>query len=279
MGARPSSFKKGGGGFLNGVDGVISDYQFTDEFNGVPFKAGKDPKSGKERFHSLNVLLSVRVDGATEDVTTTLFAGGADDFEVEDDGHTIVPVEDGRELRANTAWGKFIISLVASGFPEAMLPEDAINYEPIIGTRSRFEQVVNVEDTKKLGKKKDLKTGKEYDRKDLLITQVYDLAKPATKSNGKAASPAKGKAAKAATVDVSELAGATIIAILQANGGSIPKNRVHLKVLTSPVLKATPEQRKPVQEWLLDEDNLKTLADEGVIVWNAKAQTIEAAAE
>ena len=39
-GARPSSFKKGGG-FLDGVDLTIVDYQFTDEFNGQPFKPGK----------------------------------------------------------------------------------------------------------------------------------------------------------------------------------------------------------------------------------------------
>jgi hypothetical protein len=80
MGARPSAFRKSGGGFLNQVDGVIAGYEFTDEFNGVAFVPGK--VAGKDKFHSLYCVLSARVDGAEEDVTTTLFVGGADDFEV-----------------------------------------------------------------------------------------------------------------------------------------------------------------------------------------------------
>ena len=128
MGARPSSFKKSGG-FLNGVDGVISGYQFTDEFNGVAFVAGKDPKTKKERFHSLYTVLSVRVDGADEDVTTTLFTGGADDFEVTDDGHTLSPIEEGRELGANTPFAKLVVSLVEAGFPESRSEERRVGKE------------------------------------------------------------------------------------------------------------------------------------------------------
>ncbi len=239
MGARPSQFKKGGG-FLNNVDGVISDYQFTDEFNGKPFVPGRDPKTKKERFHSLYCVLSVRVDGADEDVTTTLFVGGADDFQVEDDGHTLVPAEEGRELGASTSFAKLITSLVEAGFPETLLPEDAINYEPIIGTRARFVQRKNEEDTKKLGKRKDPKTGKEYDRNDLVIDQVYDLpgTKPAAPSKGGKANPpsktAKGKAAPAAAaeVDVEQLAKDTLVSILADAGGSLAKSKISMKVLT-----------------------------------------------
>ena len=61
MGARPSSHRKAGG-FLNGVDGTILDYQFTDAFNGEPWKPGKvkDKKTGKikDRFHTLYGVLS-----------------------------------------------------------------------------------------------------------------------------------------------------------------------------------------------------------------------------
>src|SRR6266404_1481139 len=188
MGARPSSFKRGGG-FLNGVDAVITGYTWTDAFNGKEFVAGKDPKTKKDKFHSLYFVLSARADGAEEDVTTTLFAGGFEDFEVSDDGHTLTPVEDGRELGGGTAFAKLLTSLVEAGFPETNLSETEINYEPIIGTRVRFVQRVNAEDTKKLGKQVDKKTGKQYERKDLIIETVYDLPTSAAKSNGKFAKP------------------------------------------------------------------------------------------
>ncbi len=276
MGARPSQFKRGGGGFLNNVDGVISNYEFSDAFNGNAFVPGKDKATGKERFHSLYVLLSARVDGANEDVTTTLFAGSADDFEIEDDGHTVVPVEDGRELGGGTAWGKFVTSLVEAGFPESMLSEDSINFEPIIGTRVRFTQRKNVEDTKKLGKRKG-KDGKEYDRQDLVITEVYDLAKPATKSNGKAAAPVAAKGKKAAPVvqDIKELAGAALLEIVQKQGGSLPKAKVNVRILVTPLLKGS-DRRQEVQQWLLDDDNLEELATDGLISYDAKKGLIEA---
>lgn len=241
MGARPSSFKRGGG-FLNNVDGVISGYEFTDAFNGVAFVAGRDPKTKKERFHSLYCVISVRVDGADEDVSTTLFVGGADDFEVENDGHTLVPVEEGRELGASTAFAKLITSLCEAGFPDTLLPEDEINYEAVIGTRARFVQRVNEEDTKKLGKRKDPKTGKEYPRTDLVIDQVYDLpsSSPAAKktTGGKANPPsksAKGKAAPVAVeeVDINALAQETLVAVLtDAPGNSLAKSKISMKVLT-----------------------------------------------
>lgn len=276
MGARPSSFKKSGG-FLNGVDGVISGYQFTDEFNGVAFVAGKDPKTKKERFHSLYTVLSVRVDGADEDVTTTLFTGGADDFEITDDGHTLSPIEEGRELGANTAFAKLVVSLVEAGFPESNLPEDVINFESIIGTRARFEQRVNVEDTKKLGKRKDKKTGKEYERQDLVITQVYELASKSGKTAPKA--PVKGaKSAKPAVQDISELAGKALLEIVQAAGGSITKAKLSMKTLTTPLLKGNPN-RDAVRKFLCDgDDNLEAIAETGIVTYDKSTGEIEAVA-
>ena len=112
MGARPSTYKKGGG-FLNGVDGTITGYQWTDEFNGKAFVAGRDPKTKKERFHSLYLVPTVRVDGADEDVNTTLFAGGYDDYEVSEDGLTLTdPAGGDVSIGANTAAGKLLQSLV-----------------------------------------------------------------------------------------------------------------------------------------------------------------------
>ncbi len=241
-GARPSQFKKGGG-FLDGTDLVIRDYQFTDEFNGEPFKAGKiKGQDGKtiEKPHTLNCLLTVRVDGADEDTTTTLkVAGNFDDWTVSEDGYTIEPTEEGKELAAGTAFAKFISSLCeADPRVEALLPEDRINYQGIIGIRLRTVQRKDDERTKKFGQKIDKKTGKGYDRKDLVVDQVYELpgSAPAPASSKKtAAAPAKGKgkpAPAAESENLEQLSKDTLVSIIADAGGEIAKSKLSMKVLT-----------------------------------------------
>lgn len=241
-GARPSSFKKGGG-FLDGVDCVIVDYQFTDEFNGEPFKPGKIKGSdGKpmDKPHSLNVLLTVRVDGADENTTTTLKAAkDFADWTVSEDGHTVTPNEDGANLAAGTAFAKLISSLCSvGGFDENLLPENEINYEAIIGYRVRLVQQVDEERTRKYGQKKDKKSGKAFDRKDLVVDQVYGVAEPAPKSKGGKANPPSKSAKKTAPVveaeevDVEQLSKDTLGSIVADAGGSIAKSKISMKVLT-----------------------------------------------
>lgn len=288
MGARPSSFKKGGG-FLNGVDGTITGYLFTDEFNGEPFKAGKikDYKTGKpvDKPHSLNVLLSVRADGADEDITTTLKAAGDfDEWEVSDDGHTLTPVEDGRELGAGTAFAKLIASLCkpedgGEGFPEERLPEDSINYEAIIGTRVRFAQKTDARRTKEFGQRKG-KDGKSYDRQDLVIETVYELPTAEGKSNGKTARPTKtttspskttgksSKAAKTDDVDLDTLAKETLLSIVADADGSIAKNKLSMKVLQK--LMKHP-QRENVRKLVFTDD---FLAQEDGWTYNKSKQEV-----
>ncbi len=234
MGARPSTFKRGGGGFLSDVDATITGYEFTTEFPGAT-QARK-----KSDFRSLFAVLSARVDGAEEDVQTTLFAGGADDFTISDDGLTLTPVEDNGGIGGNTGWGKLITSMVAAGFDENLLPEDAINFEAIIGQRVRFVQKVDAETTARLGKRKG-KNGKEYNRTDLLIEAVYGKA-VAAKPAAKAAAKATGKAPKSnghavaadveAAGDLTEFADETLMAIIAAsNGKPLPKAKLSVKIL------------------------------------------------
>ncbi len=58
MSTRKSSFKTGGGGSFNNVDGLVVDYQFTDAFLDTDYTPGKmkDFKTGKlvDKPHSLN---------------------------------------------------------------------------------------------------------------------------------------------------------------------------------------------------------------------------------
>ena len=272
-GARPSGFKQGGG-FLNNVDGVITDYEFTTEFPGGGGDK-KRKKNGKGDFAPLYMVLSARVDGADEDVTTTLFVGGASDFDISDDGKTITPVE-GAGIRANSGLGKFIASMVEHGFDETELPEDEINFEPIIGQRVRFVQVVNKEATEKYGKRK-ARVGKgEYDRTDLAVSAVYGKAdrkatRVSKKGNGAvAATPGRGKKQDE---DVTELATATLLEILAANKGSIDKARLPNKVTLALVKHP---QRDEVRRLVYSDEFLAT--EQG---WtydqSSKTQTIELA--
>lgn len=252
MGARPSSFKKGGG-FLNNVDGIIADYQFTTEFPG----GGGGKRKKNPDFTPLYFVLSARIDGADEDAQTTLNAGNADNFEISDDGKTLTPVEEGFELSGNSAVGKFIASLCEAGFPETNLSETEINFEPIIGTRVRFVQVVNKEATEKYGKRKSKDGKREFDRQDLKVSNVLGLpgkaaGKPAVKG-GKAAPAA------AADSDVSELAGETLMTILgETKDGSINKAKVKMAVIrVMGGVKA--DNCKEVVAYLADDDNLGSI--------------------
>src|SRR5262245_2878038 len=99
-GARPSGFKKPGG-YLNNVEGNISDYKFGTEFPGAEKKAPKKSK-GEDEFHSLYFWVEVTPDGGAEAQSTTLFVGSADDFEISDDGKTLTPVDENFGLRSNS---------------------------------------------------------------------------------------------------------------------------------------------------------------------------------
>lgn len=243
MGARPSSFKKGGG-FLNNVDGVIASYQFTDEF------PGQDGKANKGDFNPLFAVVSFDIDGNDEAQSTTMMAGSADDFEISDDGLTLTPVEEKNGLRASTPWATFVGSLVDSGFPDSNLPEDdePINYEAIVGTRVRLVQIKDEAGMARAAKKwktskgkfneqgqKKGKDGKYYNLTLLTVAEVYDLPgddpKPASKP-AKGAKPT-GKPAKGKKADpLEEEAVETLLAILSDADGSIAKSKLPNKLAT-----------------------------------------------
>ena len=85
MGARPSSFKKGGG-FLNEVDALITGMTFE---SGDTYPIKKGPRKGEE-FTPLSLTVSARVDGAEEDVSKRLLISDASRFgDVSADGTTL----------------------------------------------------------------------------------------------------------------------------------------------------------------------------------------------
>jgi hypothetical protein len=301
MGSRPSSFKRGGG-FLNNVDATIRDYQFTDEFNGEPWKAGKiKDLKGKmiDRPHGLNLFMTFRVDGADEDTTVTLKAASNFDlFEVSDDGHVVTSAEGGEcSLGQGSAAGKFLYSLCncesGDSFPEDLFSDDpdSIDLSPMIGTRLRLVQrnytAEELDAVKRLGasEKRKGKDGKEYNRQSLVVDQVYDLPGTEAKSNGKAAkgkpattktaAQAKGKkAAEPEEVDIKDLSTETLKTIAGDNDGKVEKRKLSMAILK---LMPRHPQREDVRKWVYDDDNLAELVEEGVITYNKAKGLIELA--
>jgi hypothetical protein len=291
--ARQSSFKKGGG-FLHEQDGVITGYLFTDEFNGKPYEPGKmKDLKGKmiEKPHSLNCTLSVRPDSAIEDITTPLkVAKDFDAWTVSEDGQTLTPNED-IGLSASSGFGKFVQSWEQAAGQGAEAdtidgrPAEAneFNYGPIIGSRVRFVQKDYTPEElaaiKRLGapEKRKGKDGKEYNRQSLVVSEVYELAQAASKTNGKAkpvvkaAGKPNGKIAKPEPVEdtpeIPDLAGAALVEMLTKAGKPLAKAKLSMLTLTTPSLKGKP-YRDDVREWLFDDDNLDALAEQGAITYN-----------
>jgi hypothetical protein len=250
MGARPSSFKRGGG-FLHNVDGTITEVIFTTD--------RPVPKSGTPRtvsdFTSLFVRLTIQEDGKEGPTEQSLFAGNGSEWRISRDGRTITALEDGAQLWGGTDWSTFLDSAIEAGFPVTELPEDdePITYQALVGRRYRFHQVVNPEKTAKLGKRRDPKTGKEYDRRDLCVLTYYGTGTTtsgATKG-GKPNGEATGDA------DVAALATTTLTNILKA-----AKNHTiryaDLKLKVTMALMGNP-LRNEVRAFLEDEENLGAL--------------------
>ena len=287
-GARPSAFRKGGG-FLNDVDGEITNYEFTTEFPG-----GGGKRKSKSDFNALYAVLSVRVDGADEDVETTFFVGSADEWEISDDGKTLTG--DGN-LQATIGWGLFISSLVEHGFPENDLPEDEVNFEPIIGWRVRFVQQTNEKATAKYGKRKAKKGKGEYDRTDVVVSQVYDYVthdgkkegKTTTRPTSRSVSSAASQGTRAAAttsrssgkpngrvkeVDLTDDADALLIEILGDKDGEIKRKGLTMEVTKR---RMKDPNRDALRDLIFSDDYLTGAEERGLIGYDQKTQTVTAA--
>lgn len=270
---------KQGGGFWNNVDGTITGYEFTT----TPPGAGKGKKATDEWIY---FVPSVRVDGAEEDTNQHLFLGASERYEISDDGQTLTSIEGSvTSIGARTPAGKFLDSLIEHGFPESNLPDleggEPLNLEAIIGTRVRLQQIKDVEGTAKRGKRKDAKTGKEYDRTDSVVSQVYDLPKAGKQASaGKPAVATKGvKNGKPNGLDRELLAKAdkVVLDLIEAavdkknKTGEIPISKLSVGTLR---LLSGDSDKEAVRKLVNSEEYRVAASARGAFQYDSEAETV-----
>jgi hypothetical protein len=214
-----------GGGYLNNVAGNIVS---------INFAAGESGENEYGPWTAYSAKVLIQADGAVEPVEQYMPAGFLrGDNTISADGRTIEGADD-YALDGSTAFGQFVVSLVegeGNRFPEDRLG-DLRTYAPVDNTRVTFlraKDVVRTERQEKAGKatkRKDKKTGKEYDFDVLLVKEVLALpednkgavkgaVKPAVKTATKATTKAT-KPAAAATTNGTEATDAALIGMLTA---------------------------------------------------------------
>lgn len=269
MGTRHARFSEGGRKF-NGVDGVITGYQFTTVH---PF--AKEGRQSSSSFNPLYGVITARMDGAKEDEIDVLLVGSADDYDISDEEATLTPI-DGKAPWPHSQWAKFIFSLEHLGVEceSDTVGEDSYNYTPIIGRRVRFSQEIQFDKTGKVKTRKGKgRDGKERDYNDTTTVVAADYgyvssSAPTSASGQKGAvkSPTAGKPnGKIAEVDLTKQADLALAGLLEKFGGSTPK----VKLVSAPaqlfLKKNYPNTSDELRKMLYDDDFLNGAVERGAI--------------
>ncbi len=271
MGARPSSFKRGGG-FLNNVDATITGITFL---VGETAEVKKGPRKGED-FTPLSMEVSFRQDNADEDVSKRLLIGDAAQFgEVSDDGSTLYTPE-GQTIYGSSEAGIFVNSLVnpevGEGFPEDRLSDstEEIEYKAVIGTRVHLVQVART--GKRAGTQVSKKDNKTYELRDLTVGEVLELPLA-----GKRQQAAKGKTAAKAEPDndVAEIAGERLVAyVTAAPKQTLQKAKLRVKISTDKELADDAALRTEVIKYLTGAGSDDNIAGVDGVDYSAKSGEI-----
>ena len=277
-------FRKGGGGFLNNVDGLITAFRFTTD----PDFGGKTFDASKAKMLKLWAAVTVLVDGSTKPETVHLDAGDSDGLVISEDGQALTPATEEAMLWGNTPFMKFYESAVnaPNGITDVEPEEDGtLNFGGLVGVRTRFVQVKDEEADAKLAKwvkanpkkaagkyneagERKGKDGKYYGARNPQVTEVYSTgndvsgavaARPTTTTTsptkrGTAAPVAPRKAkgnGHAADVAIVGFSKTTLYGILEAAKG----NTITVRGLNMAVTRALPDdpRREAVRTYLCNE--------------------------
>jgi hypothetical protein len=266
---------KTGGGFLNNVDVRMTDLNWV---VGDTFKVKSGKNKGKD-FTPLSLVVEPTVDGAEQPTPQRLLVGNAENmtFEISDDGKSIEFSEGG--LYANSEAGKFLNSCESPEDGELQVSDfgdednsSLIDVSSLVGVRMRLVRPVNPDRPKQ----KD-KNGKEWDAKDLICAQIYELADEKPAKGGKNAKPAtKGKAALVEDADddasPEDLAKVTLLRYLEgAKDRTLPVNKLKIKVSTDKAFSKDAKLAKTIIGLLEDPKFLKSIDE---VEFNGKAGTV-----
>lgn len=274
---RPSLFRKQTGGRLNGVEGTITGLELTTVF---PF--GEGTSKFKDAGTPIYAVLTVRPDGADEDIIEPLKAGKEEDFTIEDDAMSLTPANEGQGIHPSSKFGKLLGSLVENSngqFSEENLgftnwPENRLNFGAMVGARVKFTRVKDAELQEKFGKKKDKKSGKEYDRDYLAVAEVFSVAA----SKGKSGKPSAGKS-KAVEFDAQDAADTVLPVIVEKAGGTLLRARLSAQAQVMLTAKhPLGAHKSEILAVIMDPTYLEDADTRGIIGYDAKKQVLSVAA-
>lgn len=248
-GTKKASFR-GGGGFLNDVDGTIVGLKVSTE---TPFP------NADSYFYG---TITVKVDGKDAPDSTSLFMGGTEaEFTSVEGNEAAVESVDGRGPSRGTPWADFVNSAEDVDHPgcQADDPNEAIfDYSPLLYSRFRFKQqqldAAELATLKRKGKpttRKD-KTGKEWPLTKLIVTAYLGQDAPAAP---------KGKPAAKGAADVSALGAEVLKGILaRAPGKAIAVAKLSTPILQAMLKHEQKAQKEVVRKFLMTASNLEGLA-------------------
>lgn len=256
-----------------GQTGTITDYSFD-------IKEWESKKKGVGTYSTLSYNFKFKVDGADEPVERFLNAGFVyEGTTISDDGRTLENDDvDGGIIQEDTEFARFVGSLIEKGFDESQLDESGRNFEALIGQRLQLVNWTDDEATKKFGKRKSKKDGKEYNRTETRVAQVYEKEEvKATKGKAaKSTSKPTSKTPKQEEVEEVDTAQADEVItelVSDAKGNVIPRTGISAQVVRYALKKRlSTDVRDQLRATLMDVEYLKDAADRGIISFNPKGK-------
>lgn len=264
MSLSPSTYKTGGGGLYDDVVIHIKSIEYTNEFPSENYTAPDGTES------PLFVRLTLRIDGAEEDIVDNIYLGnaGSNNFEPTEDGKDLVPAGEGVQLSDKSKWAIFVGSAIAAGVPDVWSDEqDSYDVRSLEGYKFHVKRLPTGSGFKRTAKK----SGKEYDDTAINVTRVVAApgeTKAAGKGKAKAApaAAAKGKAKAAPVEEVEEADGGDIEVqtvdllnqLLKENKGKITKGQITLLVTKNATkTKMAPDTREAIRKLMFSDTFLE----------------------
>lgn len=234
MSLSPSTYKTGGGGLYDDVVIEIKDIVYTNEFPSENYNAPEGVEN------PLFARLTIRVDGAEEDITDNIYLGNAasNNFEPSEDGKDLVPAGEGVQLSDKSKWAIFVGTAIAAGVPDVWSDNaDSYDVTSLVGYRFHVKRLPTNSGFKRQGR-----NGREYEDTAINVTRVVSAPGEGGKGKGKgkaaAAAAPKGKAKAAPVEEAADEGGDDLEvqtidmlnALLKENKGKIQKSQITLLV-------------------------------------------------